>query len=127
MRSIFKSYNLIPILSAVENVGLPLLVAGSKLKKARRLTLLALELVGLSYPRRASARPRSAAGSSSGSTALFGVSLGVALGADPLMDHAGPRPFGGFAGWWTLLPFSGPTPIAPAGGCGLSNAGLNWR
>ena len=49
MRSIFKSYNLIPILSAVENVELSLLVAGFKPKKARRLTLLDLEPVGLSY------------------------------------------------------------------------------
>ena len=46
MRSTFKSYNLIPILSAVENVELSLLVAGSKPKKAHRLTLLALEPVG---------------------------------------------------------------------------------
>ena len=49
MRSIFASYNLIPVLSAVENVELSLLVAGSKPKEACRLTLLALELVGLSY------------------------------------------------------------------------------
>ena len=49
MRSTFKSCNLIPILSAVENVELSLLVAGFKPKKARRLTLLDLEPVGLSY------------------------------------------------------------------------------
>ena len=88
MRSIFKSYNLIPVLSAVENVELSLLVAGSKPKKAHRLTLLALELVGLSY--QADKRPAEISG---GSTGLFGIGLGLALGADPLRDYAGPRPF----------------------------------
>src|SRR3712207_4186874 len=47
MGFIFQSYNLIPVLSAVENVELPLLVAGKKPKKARRWALDALGMVGL--------------------------------------------------------------------------------
>ena len=47
MGFIFQSYNLIPVLSAVENVELPLLVAGIKPKKARGLAADALETVGL--------------------------------------------------------------------------------
>jgi putative ABC transport system ATP-binding protein len=47
MGFIFQSYNLIPVLSAVENVELPLLVAGSKPRKARKLALHALGMVGL--------------------------------------------------------------------------------
>lgn len=47
MGFIFQSYNLIPVLSGVENVELPLLVAGTKQKKARRLAQNALDLVGL--------------------------------------------------------------------------------
>ncbi|MGF1473354.1 MAG: ABC transporter ATP-binding protein [Rubrobacteraceae bacterium] len=47
MGFIFQSYNLIPVLSGRENVELPLLVSGTKPKKARRLAENALELVGL--------------------------------------------------------------------------------
>lgn len=47
MGFIFQSYNLIPVLSGIENVELPLLVAGTKQKKARRLAENALEMVGL--------------------------------------------------------------------------------
>lgn len=48
MGFIFQSYNLMPVLSATENVELPLLVAGVKPKKAHKLALIALEMVGLS-------------------------------------------------------------------------------
>jgi putative ABC transport system ATP-binding protein len=47
MGFVFQFYNLMPVLSSVENVELPLLVAGVAPKKARRKALEALELVGL--------------------------------------------------------------------------------
>jgi ABC-type lipoprotein export system ATPase subunit len=47
MGFIFQSYNLIPVLSAIENIELPLLVAGSRPKKARQWAQDALEMVGL--------------------------------------------------------------------------------
>ncbi len=47
MGFIFQSYNLMPVLSAVENVELPLLVAGSKSRDARKRALETLALVGL--------------------------------------------------------------------------------
>ena len=47
MGFIFQSYNLMPVLSAVENVELPLLVAGAKPKDARKKALEALDLVGI--------------------------------------------------------------------------------
>jgi putative ABC transport system ATP-binding protein len=47
MGFIFQSYNLIPVLSAIENIELPLLVAGSKPKKARQWAQDALEMVSL--------------------------------------------------------------------------------
>jgi putative ABC transport system ATP-binding protein len=47
MGFVFQFYNLMPVLSAVENVELPLLVAGVSAKDARRRALDALELVGL--------------------------------------------------------------------------------
>ena len=48
MGFIFQTYNLIPVLSAVENVELPLLVAGTRPKEARGKALSALETVGIS-------------------------------------------------------------------------------
>ena len=47
MGFIFQTYNLIPVLSGVENVELPLLVAGAGPKEARGRALSALEMVGL--------------------------------------------------------------------------------
>ena len=47
MGFIFQAFNLLPVLSTVENVELPLLVAGVKPKEARRRSLEALSLVGL--------------------------------------------------------------------------------
>ena len=47
MGFVFQFYNLMPVLSSVENVELPLLVAGVSPKEARRKALDALDLVGL--------------------------------------------------------------------------------
>ena len=47
MGFVFQFYNLLPVLSAVENVELPLLVSGTKVKEARRRALAALEQVHL--------------------------------------------------------------------------------
>ena len=48
MGFIFQTYNLIPVLSAVENVELPLLVAGAKPREARRRATSVLETIGVS-------------------------------------------------------------------------------
>jgi putative ABC transport system ATP-binding protein len=47
MGFVFQVYNLLPVLSAVENVELPLLVSGMPTGQARKRALAALELVGL--------------------------------------------------------------------------------
>jgi putative ABC transport system ATP-binding protein len=47
MGFIFQTYNLLPVLSAVENVELPLVVSGVSTSKARRQALEALDRVGL--------------------------------------------------------------------------------
>lgn len=44
---IFQAYNLLPVLTAVENVELPLLLGGVKLKEARKRALETLDWVGL--------------------------------------------------------------------------------
>ncbi len=47
MGFVFQFFNLLPVLSAVENVELPLLLAGAKTGEARAKAVAALELVGL--------------------------------------------------------------------------------
>ncbi len=47
MGFIFQFYNLLPVLNAVENVELPLLVSGSRRKEARDKAVEALDMVGL--------------------------------------------------------------------------------
>ncbi len=47
MGFVFQLYNLLPVLSSVENVELPLLVSGVQPAKSRRLALEALDMVGL--------------------------------------------------------------------------------
>ena len=47
MGFIFQFYNLMPVLTAVENVELPLLLARASAEEARRSAIDALELVGL--------------------------------------------------------------------------------
>ena len=47
MGFVFQLYNLLPVLSAVENVEMPLLVSGVGAGEARRRSLEALDMVGL--------------------------------------------------------------------------------
>jgi putative ABC transport system ATP-binding protein len=47
MGFVFQFYNLLPVLSAVENVELPLLVSGTRVKDARQRAIAALEQVHL--------------------------------------------------------------------------------
>ena len=47
MGFIFQTFNLLPVLTAVENVELPLLVSGVRAAEARRRSVAALERVGL--------------------------------------------------------------------------------
>jgi putative ABC transport system ATP-binding protein len=49
MGFIFQTYNLLPVLSSVENVELPLIVSGVGPREARRRALDALEEVGLRH------------------------------------------------------------------------------
>jgi putative ABC transport system ATP-binding protein len=47
MGFVFQFYNLLPVLSAIENVELPLLVSGTKSGEARKKAMAALDLVHL--------------------------------------------------------------------------------
>jgi putative ABC transport system ATP-binding protein len=47
MGFIFQTYNLLPVLTAAENVELPLIVSGTKPSEARKLAIASLEKVGL--------------------------------------------------------------------------------
>jgi putative ABC transport system ATP-binding protein len=49
MGFVFQSYNLLPVLDALENVELPLLLAGSSSSDARKRAVRALESVGLEH------------------------------------------------------------------------------
>ena len=60
MGFIFQTYNLLPVLSAVENVELPLVVSGVDTRKARELAMAALERVSLAE--RAQNRPSQLSG-----------------------------------------------------------------
>jgi putative ABC transport system ATP-binding protein len=60
MGFVFQVYNLLPVLSAVENVELPLLVSGVRPGEARKRALAALDLVQLSS--RARNRPAELSG-----------------------------------------------------------------
>lgn len=60
MGFIFQSFNLMPVLSSVENVELPLLVGGVHVDRARRIALETLDLVGLAD--RAKHRPNQLSG-----------------------------------------------------------------
>jgi putative ABC transport system ATP-binding protein len=60
MGFIFQTYNLLPVLSAVENVELPLVVSGHNASQAREKALASLERVGL--PDKADARPAQLSG-----------------------------------------------------------------
>ncbi|MDY6834745.1 MAG: ABC transporter ATP-binding protein [Chloroflexota bacterium] len=51
MGFVFQSYNLLPVLSVVENIELPLLVSGVRQHDARKQATSALELVSLSDER----------------------------------------------------------------------------
>jgi putative ABC transport system ATP-binding protein len=48
MGFVFQFYNLLPVLSAVENIELPLLVSGARAREARRRAQEVLAMVGLS-------------------------------------------------------------------------------
>ena len=68
MGFIFQSFNLLPVLSSVENVELPLLVGGMSMDQARKRALAALDQVGLAD--RASHRPNQLSGGQQQRTAI---------------------------------------------------------
>jgi putative ABC transport system ATP-binding protein len=65
---VFQQYNLLPVLTAEENVELPLLLFGMKKEERRRRALTALEIVGLKH--RAGHYPRQMSGGEEQRTAI---------------------------------------------------------
>ncbi|MGN7453619.1 ABC transporter ATP-binding protein [Paenibacillus pasadenensis] len=68
MGFVFQAYHLVPVLSAEENVQLPLLAGGMSRREAERQALEALDLVGLAAKRRA--RPSALSGGQSQRVAI---------------------------------------------------------
>jgi putative ABC transport system ATP-binding protein len=60
MGFVFQAFNLLPVLSAVENVEVPLLLAGRRRREARQQALATLDRVGLAH--RAEHRPNQLSG-----------------------------------------------------------------
>lgn len=81
MGFIFQAFNLIPVFSAVENVELPLLLAGRSPAEARRRAEATLETVGLAA--RKNHRPNELSGGEQQR-----VTIARALGGDPLIVWA---------------------------------------
>ncbi len=81
MGFIFQAFNLIPVFSAVENVELPLLLAGKSPGEARSRAEETLERVGLG--RRKNHRPNELSGGEQQR-----VTIARALGGDPLIVWA---------------------------------------
>jgi putative ABC transport system ATP-binding protein len=65
---VFQQYNLLPVLTAAENVELPLLLYSMKSTERRRRALAALEVVGLNH--RADHYPRQMSGGEEQRTAI---------------------------------------------------------
>jgi len=81
MGFVFQFYNLLPVLSATENVELPLLIGGIKSDESRRRALRLLEKVGLKE--RATLRPASLSGGE-----RQRVAIARALANDPAIVFA---------------------------------------
>jgi putative ABC transport system ATP-binding protein len=78
---VFQSYNLLPVLDAVENVELPLLLGGRSTREARQRAFQMLEMVGLEN--RARHRPDELSGGQQQR-----VALARALAAEPAVIFA---------------------------------------
>ncbi len=81
MGFVFQSYNLLPVLDALENVELPLLLAGWRSQPARQRALQTLEVVGLEN--RVRHRPSELSGGQQQR-----VALARALAAEPAVIFA---------------------------------------